>query len=202
MELIRISENKIKIMLSAVDMRAYDLPAGHLDYCEETVRDAFRAVLKDAGRKTGVDFSDGRLSIQLYPSKTGGCEMFVTRNEGGNSESVRKKERTYPRKGAPEEVRSVSQKPQWERAEAFAFESLRWLLSVCKRLHRIGYRGSSAAFRDESGRCFLVLESSEAVRPIVTEYGTAESASAVRLYISEHGRVLCTERAVETLGIL
>ena len=55
MELIRISKNKIKIMLDAGDMTAYDLPTEGIDYCENTVREAFRAVLKDAGRKTGMD---------------------------------------------------------------------------------------------------------------------------------------------------
>lgn len=213
MELIRISENKIKIMLNASDMSAYDLPNEDLDYCDFAVRDAFRAILKDAGRKTGVDFSDGRLSIQLYPSKSGGCEMFVTRNpsdeeitQGGKSRRISSSpERMQTignasEKSLNERKNTEERKPSWERSEAFAFESMQWLLSVCKRLKQIGFSGKSAAFRDESGRCFLLVESPGGIRPLIIEYGTAESAEAVRLYISEHGNTLCTRRAVEILG--
>lgn len=203
MELIRISENKIKIMLDACDMTAYDLPTDGLDYCEHTVREAFRAVLKDAGRKTGMDFSDSRLSIQLYPSKSGGCEMFVTRT------GEKLDERTGRENGIESLTTTVSstqsrcgdeRKPRWDRSEAFGFESLKWLLSVCKHLKRIGFSGNSAAFCDENGRCFLLIEAPASVRPLIVEYGTTESPEAVRLYISEHGSTLCRKHAVEILG--
>ena len=201
MELIRISENKIKIMLDALDMDAYDLPTDGFDYCEKAMREAFRAVLRDAGRKTGVDFSDGRLSIQLYPSKTGGCEMFVTRAADGNAFGGTKRKATMDiSKGElpPDTEEVVS----WEKAEAFGFESMRWLLSVCKRLYRVGFSGNSAAFRDENGKCFLLIEAPANVRPLIIEFGTPESPEAVRLYISEHGHAICEVGAVETLGIL
>ena len=203
MELIRISKNKIKIMLDAGDMTAYDLPTEGIDYCESTVREAFRAVLKDAGRKTGMDFSDSRLSIQLYPSRGGGCEMFVTRT-GDRPEPF-----GDPRLGSTEappapcpltEAKTDEKHPRWERSEAFGFDSMRWLLTVCKRLKRIGFSGSSAAFRDENGKCFLLIEAPASVRPLIIEYGTPESPDAVRLYISEHGNTICGMRAVEILG--
>ena len=200
MELIQISENKIKIMLNASDMRAYDLPAGGLDYCESTVREAFRAVLKDAGRKTGMDFSDGRLSIQLYPSKGGGCEMFVTRNGDPTSHKPRLRSATTEQEVPSKHYAEETQLPRWERAEAFGFESMQWLLSVCRRLRRIGFSGKSAAFRDENGKCFLLVEASASIRPLIIEFGTPEPPEAVRLYISEHGTTLCAREAVETLG--
>ncbi len=201
MELIRISENKIKIMLSAGDMSAYDLPTEGLDYCEEAVREAFRAVLKDAGRRSGMDFSDSRLSIQLYPSRDGGCEMFVTRtgdrSEGDGTEELGAcRTAPLPQKDGGTEER----KPRWDRAEAFGFESMNWLLSICRRLKRIGFSGNSAAFRDENGRCFLLIEVPTPLRSLITEYGTLESAAAVRLYISEHGKPICRRHAVEILG--
>lgn len=205
MELIRISENKIKIMLNASDMTAYDLPSEGFDYCESTVREAFRAVLKDAGRKTGMDFSDSRLSIQLYPSKSGGCEMFVTRNgdSTGFSAGVRSRGKTLsPERDILPDPEAEESHPRWERAEAFGFESMQWLLSVCKRLKRVGFSGNSAAFRDENGKCFLLIEAPGSVRSLIIEYGTPESPEAVRLYISEHGDTLCAREAVEILGEL
>lgn len=203
MELIRISKNKIKIMLDAGDMTAYDLPTEGIDYCESAVREAFRAVLKDAGRKTGMDFSDSRLSIQLYPSRGGGCEMFVTRT-GDRPESYCEPKLTETNVTTPQEspsdTRSEEKHPRWERSEAFGFESMTWLLSVCRRLKRIGFSGNSAAFRDENGKCFLLIESPAGIRPLIIEYGTPESPEAVRLYISEHGSTICPKTAVELLG--
>ena len=198
MELIRISENKIKIMLNASDMNAYDLPTDGIDYCENNVRDAFRAVLKDAGRKAGMDFSDGRLSIQLYPSKSGGCEMFVTRTAArSKSEHGRVSE-----KESSTQCGNANEALHWERAEAFSFESLRWLLSICKRLKHIGFSGSSAAFRDDIGRYYLILDSPGQFRPQILECGNSEQAEAVRLYIGEHGNTICSRNAVELLGVL
>ena len=202
MELIRISENKIKIMLNANDMSAYDLPTEGIDYCENSVREAFRAVLKDAGKKTGLDFSDGRLSIQLYPSKAGGCEMFVTRTATGGSGRTRTESGGIHVKNPATKVKEEDGAPRWERSEAFAFESMKWLLSVCKRLRRIGFTGNSAAFRDETGRCFLVIDTTATLRSQIIEYGTGESAEAVRLYISEHGSTICPRNAIEILGAL
>ena len=165
------------------------------------LREAFRAVLKDAGKQTGVDFTEGRLSIQLYPSRSGGCEMFVTRSA---AKEKRDKGR-IPKEHETERESfslSASEEPRWERSECFLFETTEWLISVCRRLITAEFSGRSAAFRDERGRWFLLLENVTALRPLVTEYGTAEEAEALRLYICEHGRSICPVRAVETLGRL
>ena len=200
MELIRINENKVKIMLNATDMDIYDLPSEGIDCCESTIRDAFRAVLRDVSRKSGMNFADGRLSIQFYPSKGGGCEMFVTIHQARTEQSP-KKEKCREREPHaastvnPEEIR-------WDLSEAFSFESMQWLLSVSAQLRRVGFRGASAAFRDENGRCFLILDPCGAFRPLITEYGAEENPKAVRLYISEHGSPICLAGAIETLGAL
>ena len=200
MELIRINENKVKIMLNATDMDIYDLPSEGIDCCESTIRDAFRAVLRDVSRKCGMNFSDGRLSIQFYPSKGGGCEMFVTINQARSVQSSKKEK---PMEQAhPATAVTHAEELRWNLSEAFAFDSMKWLLTICAQLKRIGYQGASAAFRDENNRCFLILESCGAFRPLITEYGTEENPKAVRLYISEHGSPICTTCAVETLGAL
>ena len=201
MELIRIGENKIKIMLSASDMSAYDLPSESFDYCDEAVREAFRAVLKDAGKKTGLDFSGGRLSIQLYPSKSGGCEMFVTKNSDG-TRGARYKPISEGVPDPPDAHPNAEKDEIWEGAEVFGFDSMHRLLSACHALLCAGFCGKSAAFLDERKRCFLLLNPAGRLRPITAEYGKSESTDAVRLYISEHGREICHSDAVETLGAL
>ena len=79
MELIRINENKLKIMLSEGDMKQYALDCASLDYDNTETRRAFWSILDEAKHQTGFDAASQRVFVQLYPSKEGGCEMFVTK---------------------------------------------------------------------------------------------------------------------------
>ena len=79
MELILINENKLKITLSRRDMKQYDLDCDTIDYDKTETRKAFWSILDEAKHKTGFDAAKQRVFIQLYPSKEGGCEMYVTK---------------------------------------------------------------------------------------------------------------------------
>ena len=79
MEWIRISDNKLKIMLTAEDARRYALNCEAADYTELLTREAFREILSDVRVESGFDAADEKLYIQMYPSKGGGCELFVTK---------------------------------------------------------------------------------------------------------------------------
>ncbi len=79
MELIIIDEKKMKIMLTAPDLRHYELRAERMDCADEQTRRAFRHIFDDARSQTGFDTTGERLFVQLYTSKSGGCEIFVTK---------------------------------------------------------------------------------------------------------------------------
>ena len=79
MELIVISESKLKIMLSAPDMAKYELESARMDCRDIHTREAFRHIFDDARTKIGFDTEGERLFVQLYTSKEGGCEIFVTK---------------------------------------------------------------------------------------------------------------------------
>ena len=79
MDLIRIDDNKMKIMLSERDMQCYSLDVGNMDYTRSETRRAFRHILDDVCIRTGFDAKGEQLYVQLYPSRKGGCEMFVTK---------------------------------------------------------------------------------------------------------------------------
>ena len=77
MELIVISTTKLKVMLSAEDMKKLDFdPCGGADISD---RVAFRNILKEARERCGFDALGDRVFVQYYPEKHGGCEMFVTK---------------------------------------------------------------------------------------------------------------------------
>lgn len=79
MELIKISASKLKIMLSVPDMQKYDLEADSIDCADERTREAFRHIFDDAGAQVDFRTEGERLFIQLYTSRGGGCEIFVTK---------------------------------------------------------------------------------------------------------------------------
>lgn len=86
MELIVISESKLKIMLTAPDMAYYELENTRMDCADAHTRAAFRHIFDDARNRIGFDTQGERLFVQLYASKEGGCEIFVTKL-GGREEA-------------------------------------------------------------------------------------------------------------------
>ncbi len=190
MELILINASKLKIMLTDSDMEKYDLNAETVDYDNTATRRAFWSILDDAKTETGFNAASDRLFIQMYPSRDGGCEMFVTKL-GAPDMSIPEKK---PRRSSQ------------ERLFVYSFECLNFLMRVCKRLWLLGRKGRSCAYVEEGGKCYLFLWERSAECPrahtFIQEYGCSEHADTMLLYIKEHASPLCEERAVETLGAL
>jgi negative regulator of genetic competence, sporulation and motility len=94
------------------------------------------------------------------------------------------------------------------RQAAFCFDTMEKLLTVCRRLAISHRPQKSKAFTDDGGRYWLLItEKGDAARIaeeyiFIPEYGKIEDAEAVALRLTEHGRVLCADRAVEILGEL
>ncbi len=195
MELIRISDRKLKIMLTPTDMHHFDL---HPDtFGEDTtgMHRSFRRLLEEVRKQTDFEADEHRISVQYFPSREGGCEMFISRaNENANEAS-------------PPMQAAASRKPvlrnRFHRECAYRFASLASLLSVCKRLTDIGYIGSNSAFCDDRDRYYLILNIL-AESPFATpeelhflgEYGSIENTTLLRVYLGEHGSVICPENAI------
>ncbi len=193
MELILINESKLKIMLTDSDMEKYDLKAETVDYDNTATRRAFWSILDDAKTETGFNAASDRLFIQIYPSRDGGCEMFVTKLDTPDISYSDKKSRRNSLKCE-------------ERLFVYSFECLNFLMRVCKQLWILGRKGRSGAYVEDNGKCYLFLWEKSADAPqthlFIGEYGTAEHAETMLLYIKEHTAPLCEEKAVETLGAL
>ena len=208
MELIRISASKLKIMLTGEDMEKYALDARTADYDDTATRRAFWSILDDAKNQTGFNAAGDRVFIQLYPSKQGGCEMFVTKMNLLSSEEGEKKTSLLSGR-ISKTVLECMDDGNRERVDAYAFDTLSSLLAVCHRLLDLGWHGKSEAYRGYNGKCYLILceKYAGAYAPLdpfsfITEFGKAERTETVRLYIREHGACICEKNAVETLGVL
>ena len=199
MELIVINENKLKITLSECDMKQYSLDCSTIDYDNTETRRAFWNILDEVKHKTGFDAASQKVFIQLYPSKEGGCEMYVTKLGGGH------------KNGQTEEPVPDSHRlhPLHRRRTAYSFEDVEHLLSVCKRLSAMGFSDKSSAWRSDldDKKYYLILVEPEenAYLPLsecsfICEYGKSENLKVTLLMLHEHASCICKAGAVEILS--
>lgn len=220
MELIVISDSKLKIMLTSEDLREYSLDCSTLDYESTETRRAFWSILDEAKHRTGFDAASEKVFVQVYPSKKGGCEMYVTKlgvfsdrkRTNAHNEDIRLNERAEG--GAMKKCSPITEHTDDERfsscgrkMHAFRFEKMDSLLRACKRLTASGYKGESSAYLGEDG-CYLILRNergdyfAERTEGFVSEYASELDAATVGIYIGEHGKCICEHSAVKTLGEL
>ncbi|MBQ8208180.1 MAG: adaptor protein MecA [Clostridia bacterium] len=224
MELIVISDSKLKIMLTSEDLREYSLDCSTFDYENTETRRAFWSILDEAKHRTGFDAASEKVFVQVYPSKKGGCEMYVTKlgmfsdrtrirgNLSDGEEDIRISERSGG--GSMKKCTQITEQfredrfaSKRKRAHAFRFEKMETLLCACRRLEASGYPGDSSAYLGDGG-CYLLLNDerddyfADAAESFVAEYAEELDAAAFGIYIGEHGKCICEHDAVETLGAL
>lgn len=200
MEWIRISSNKLKIMLSAKDAERYELACESADLADAVTRTAFREILTDIKKETDFDATEDKVYIQMYPSKEGGCELFVTKigllfgeESAMNANSAQKT--------------SKKTKSLQKRRAAFAFFDFDGLLAVCRRLSD-SFSGESEVWRDERGKWWLLLsemcESQTAKERFrfIRDYAEMHSFEDKKMLLPEHGSCICKRNAVAVLGAL
>jgi negative regulator of genetic competence, sporulation and motility len=203
MDLIKISDNKLKIMLTPVDMQSYELSISELDGINMETREAFRNIMKEARNRIGFDTGGNQIYVQVYPSREGGCEMFVTKL-GLLCPMEQREDAT----ALPRALKNTEQNDGW----SFGFESMEHLLAACRRLCSMAFEGNSSAYRTDEGRYYLLLSDLSGKRPplsdrdrmlsVMEEYGKRQNAAAIALYIREHADVICEGEAVERLAEL
>lgn len=225
MELILISNTKLKIMLDESDMKQYKI-SDDTDCATLAARKAIRSILDTARQQVGFNTEGSEIFVQLYTSKRGGCELFVSKSElegaqtgyiaeqtcadsrhgrrgQGGAPAEKKK---YIKESAAEGALPAPQKTAHGRI-AFSFPDLKSLFSVCKALYSRNILPESRAYLDGEGNCFLVLFGTGLAAysrldrlTFILEFGRRENSEQLSIYISEHCRELCGNRAIETLS--
>ncbi len=188
MELILISDTKLKVMLSPDDMRRFDITCEDLDSTDIASRRAFWSILDEARSKTGFDPSGHKIFVQMYPSRSGGCELFVTRL-GGKKDGDTKKSRGFVTDAVPAR----------EEQSLYAFDLLADLLAACRRLSLEEEPPVARAYTDEEHRRFYLVLSADA--PVLSEYNGTRCRVREFAYIEEHCRMFCPD-AVNLLAPL
>ena len=206
MELIRISDSKLKIMMTPVDMRQFELNTDNFYDDSEQMHRSFRLLLDEVKRQSGFEADYHRISVQYFPSREGGCEMFIS-HLPLRAEEAREEDRISCIK--LRERLPIAKRGTFHRECAYRFPTLSALLAVCGRLCGIGYIGASSAHRDERGYYYLLISifsatpfSTPEEMSFIVEYGQIENSHHLMLYLREHGTIVCAENAVHQLGNL
>ena len=207
MEYVVINDSKLKVILEGCELQNKNLDAQDLDYADPYAKKLFGDILCYAKDNFGFDTSGHRVLLQLYPSKDGGCELYITKL-GKLQKDTECSEESQDDKKKKEQSRQKKQKNE----KAFRFEHLRDLLMVCKRLYESECECSGSVFVDRDGIWFLLLSFEDTlyddiydVLPIndlsfIFEYGSPENPTALSMYLCEHARQISAHRAIETLG--
>ena len=177
MNYIKINEGKLKITLEAKDLEDWDIQIDELDYANPCARAIFEEFLAYAKKNLGFDPNGHKVLIHLYPSRDGGCEIFISKLD---------------EKREPEEERSSER--------AYSFEHISYLLGACRRLLASGASAESSAYLEKDGRCFLLLCSERDDLGFISEYGEEEDPESLLLYLGEYAEEICKTDAIEILG--
>ena len=184
MDFLKIGDGKILLTLSADDMTEFS----------GTRRENIRKLMIVLHEKYGCTELDGQIFVQMYESKNGGCEMFVTKldDKGGNIQMMRQTDdRTVT------EIRRYILR---ERRGIYSFAEMNDLLFACKLMKNSGYSGKSEVFYDDSADSFYLMLDEESVYP--GEALGALCTGTTEYYLREHCRQIFGEHAAQLLAEL
>ena len=228
MELIPINESKIKIMLNESDMKEYNI-GDEADCASRETRIAIRNILDRAREQIGFNTEGAEIFVQLYTSKKGGCELFVTKSTLFPAERdtihtdypKTSKKRTKRDNSActsaqsdclalslREELSPIGNTGHFKKM-IFSFESLKDVCAASKQLLRLKKKYESSAYKGLSDDYYLViagLDQSNYSRldplSIINEYGKRERSDIFSSYIAERCTEICKCDAIEVLSRL
>ena len=201
MELIVISDKKMKIMLSEKELNRYNIDSENFSMNNDAQRHAFRRVLNDACKQSGFDGKASRLLVQMYPAKKGGCEIFVTRIENGENDN----KKALPLSPISLDIDCCDTVND---IACYMFDNFSHINTVCKQLLISGFSGKSNAYISNEGTYYLILSNFSAKNPLQKPYSNlsfinefAKSTSlCVLSYAEDYCKKLCEYDAVSTLG--
>lgn len=197
---------RLRIALTPFDMVKYDLTCEKINYDNTETRRALWEMFDEAKHKTGFDAASGRICIRVYPEKSGGCEIYITKIKNDAPPS--------------DDTMAYTAKDSFPAAAirlpaVYGFRSLDGLLHACHCLYSGGYSGDSSAYADGGGNSpgYFLLISESAPRyagkasykndnMFLGEFGKRIISENSRAYLSEHCSCLCENNAVEILAKL
>ncbi len=187
MEINLLSENKLRISLTKNDMTALGIKSGVFDGDCFKESAPFKSLLESARVKTGFDASDGMLTVSVYKTSSGGCDMYITR-------SLRMRSKTRD----SEKYESVILR--YDREEDMSY--------ACRAIDSVGYSQESSAYYEKNAdgyKYYLILKKRQSLYPLCIAHefscdGAFLPNDVYIPYIFEHCKIICEKNAVSVLA--
>lgn len=190
LEFLVINESKLKIIMTPEDTAKYDFSSATADYDSPDTRRLFWRILDEAHDEVGFDPKGDKILIQFYPSRDGGCEIFVTKLGVLTASAARLVTKS-------ENVTMLSRA-----STLYRFSSISELEKVSKIIAEKSYPRSDAYLAD-NGICFLNIEerggSDPSEYPCICEFA-AKCPPELLHYVKEHCECIAEDNAVLRLA--
>lgn len=185
MQIIPIDSRCVKISLAPHDFEELAITAKEINQRSTGARRALWQILDKVKSETGFDAAAGRIEINMFEDRCGGCELFVKRSDGGaKGGKVGYIKENY--RFAPEKTEKPS-------AVSYRFDGLEMMAGACRQLVARGFSGESGAYYDDGGKYYLIVVGDEPTASrllrrysFLSEFGEKCDAPCADSYIKEH----------------
>jgi len=163
-DFLLINSRNIKISLSKTELDENCISADGLCWNDEKTRCLMRKVLATAYEKCGFEWESEKLSVSVFPSVDGGCELFVTKR--GNSCTKSENDSSF--------------------GTICFCNGAENLFCACEKLKEKGFSGRSSLYLSENGEFVLICENR---RKLPSYMKKIENEKIDLSFMKEHGRV-------------
>ena len=175
MEFMKITDRSIKISLEAKEAMEYKICEG-VSYDEGEIRSAFSKLLDMAKKELGMKLPKGQLLCEVFSSRDGGYEIFVSYLNGeleeAGYEARAAKELSAPSKkknpkgtqrtkdtseSQSQEASQSTEKPRSTSVGGFVFEDYDALIYLTSLLKQNGKNPYEIYFSNKSKKYYLII---------------------------------------------
>ena len=191
MEFVKINEKSIKIELTKTEAIKYELNSA-VSLEPEKSKAVFSQMLAEAKKEIGFHYAGERIVAEIFDSRDGGCEIFISCISGDKT--------MY--KDAGEEVLLSKLKLQ---NQVFCFDDIDSLLEGCYLLMQLDCEKNTSAYYDrDKNKFYIILEDvSKKDVKFAFLYEISKHVKPNRIeYIKERCTPICNENAHIKLGSL
>lgn len=192
MEILRIGKQAVKVTLNEQEAIKYNISDNN-QLSEDEIKESFSKLLMEIKAKADFAYSNKKLFTEIFPSKNGGCEIYISCINTEASKIV------YKDKALETDTKKKFLPSIYE------FDSLDKLLSVIYRLKEIKHREKASVFYDcDRRKYFLVLEniSFKSLKyAFLLEYAKYIKSQSIA-YLNEHYSCVIKNDSVKILSAL
>ncbi len=191
MEFVKINEKAIKITLSSSEAQSLEIDSD-IAFDPEKSKLIFREMLTEAKKEIGFQYAGERIVAEVFDSRDGGCEIFISCLSGD--------EIMYKDKG--EEALLSKLKLQ---NSIFCFDNIDSLLKGCFLLFKAKCKKNTSVYYDPEKEKYYILLEDVSKKDI--KYGflyelSKRVKSSRSDYLKERCTLICEGNAHEVLGKL